>query len=53
MENEFNTKLEKELTSLGATVYLTRETDKDLSLSNRHRKRSDLISRAYLINKTK
>ena len=46
-------KLEKELTALGATVYLTRETDKDLSLSNRHRKRSDLISRAYLINKTK
>ena len=46
-------KLEKELTSLGATVYLTRETDKDLSLSRRHRKRSDLISRAYLINKTK
>ena len=46
-------KLEKELTALGATVYLTRETDKDLSLSRRHRKRSDLISRAYLINKTK
>jgi len=46
-------KLEKELTSYGATVYLTREKDHDLSLSNRHRKRSDLISRAYLINKTK
>ena len=46
-------KLEKELTALGATVYLTRETDKDLSLSRRHRKRSDLISRAYLINKNK
>ena len=32
-------KLEKELTALGATVYLTRETDKDLSLSKRNRKR--------------
>lgn len=46
-------KLEKELTSLGATVYLTRETDKDLALTTKGRKRSDLINRAYLINKTK
>lgn len=45
-------KLEKELTSKGATVYLTRETDKDLSLTKNNRKRSDLINRAYLINKT-
>ena len=46
-------KLSKVLTSLGATVYLTRETDKDLALSKTNRKRSDLINRAYLINKTK
>lgn len=46
-------KLEKELTALGATVYLTRETDKDLALTIKGRKRSDLINRAYLINKTK
>ena len=45
-------KLEKELTSKGATVYLTRETDKDLALTTVNRKRSDLINRAYLINKT-
>ena len=46
-------KLSKVLTSLGATVYLTRETEKDLALSKTNRKRSDLINRAYLINKTK
>lgn len=46
-------KLYQELTNRGAKVYLTRETDKDLSVSKKHRKRSDLISRAYLINKTK
>lgn len=46
-------KLKEELTKLGATVYLTRETDKDLSLTKTNRKRSDLINRAYLINKTK
>ncbi len=46
-------KLEKELTALGAKVYLTRETDKDLALTTNGRKRSDLINRAYLINKTK
>lgn len=45
--------MEKELTALGATVYLTRETDKDLALTTNNRKRSDLINRAYLINKTK
>ena len=44
-------KLEKELISKGAKVYLTRETDKDLSLTKNQRKRSDLINRAYLINK--
>ena len=45
-------KLYKELTNRGATVYLTRDTDKDLALTNSRRKRSDLINRAYLINKT-
>lgn len=47
-------KLKSSLESIGATVYLTRETDKDLALNNvKNRKRSDLINRAYLINKTK
>ena len=46
-------KLAKALTSHGATVYLTRETDKDLAITKTNRKRSDLINRAYLINKTK
>ena len=46
-------KLAKDLASYGATVYLTRETDKDLALTKKNRKRSDLINRAYLINKTK
>ena len=47
-------KLKESLSIKGATVYLTRETDKDLALNNvKNRKRSDLISRAYLINKTK
>lgn len=45
-------KLEKNLVSKGATVYLTRETDKDLAQTTVSRKRSDLINRAYLINKT-
>lgn len=46
-------KLKISLENLGAKVYLTRETDKDLSIRKQNRKRSDLISRAYLINKTK
>ena len=46
-------KLKASLTAKGATVYLTRETDKDLSIRKQNRKRSDLLSRAYLINKTK
>ncbi len=46
-------KLKESLENKGATVYLTRETDKDLSIRKQNRKRSDLISRAYLINKTK
>ena len=46
-------KLKEALILKGATVYLTRETDKDLALSKNNRKRSDLINRAYLINKTK
>ena len=46
-------KLREALILKGATVYLTRETDKDLALTKNNRKRSDLINRAYLINKTK
>ena len=46
-------KLKEIFENKGAKVYLTRDKDKDLSISNQHRKRSDLISRAYLINKTK
>ena len=43
-------KIEKYLISKGATVYLTRETDKDLSKSKVNRKRNDLTNRAKLIN---
>lgn len=45
-------KIEKYLISKGATVYLTRETDKDLSTTTVNRKRNDLTNRAKLINKT-
>lgn len=44
-------KLEKELVSRGATVYLTREEDKDLSTTTVNRKRNDLYNRAKYINK--
>lgn len=44
-------KLEKELTSRGATVYLTRDGDYDLSTTSVNRKRSDLYNRAKYINK--
>lgn len=44
-------KIEQELISRGATVYLTRETDKDLSTTAVHRKRNDLYNRAKYINK--
>ena len=43
-------KLEKELTSRGATVYLTRKDDDDLSTSTVNRKRNDLYNRAKYIN---
>ena len=43
-------KIEKYLTSKGALVYLTRETDKDLSTTTINRKRNDLTNRAKLIN---
>lgn len=43
-------KIEKLLISKGATVYLTRETDKDLSTTTKNKKRSDLTNRATLIN---
>lgn len=45
-------KLEKELIKKGATVYLTRNEDTDLSTQNHNRKRSDLTNRAKKINKT-
>ncbi len=44
-------KLEKELISRGATVYLTRKDDNDLSTTTINRKRSDLYRRAQYINK--
>jgi N-acetylmuramoyl-L-alanine amidase len=43
-------KIEQYLVSKGATVYLTRETDIDLSTSNKNKKRSALTNRAKLIN---
>ena len=43
-------KLEKELISRGATVYLTREEDNDLSTTTNSRKKSDLYNRAQYIN---
>ena len=46
-------KIEKYLISKGATVYLTRETDKDLSTTSTNKKRSDLTNRAKLINASK
>lgn len=53
-ESKFNLiitkKLEKELISRGATVYLTREEDNDLSTTTVNRKRNDLYNRAKYIN---
>lgn len=46
-------KLEKELISRGAVVYLTREEDTDLSINKTTRKRSDLYNRAKYINTIK
>lgn len=43
-------KLERELTTRGATVYLTREGDDDLSKTTIRRKQSDLYNRAKYIN---
>ncbi len=43
-------KLEEELVKRGAVVYLTRDSDKDLSTTTVGRKRSDLRNRARLIN---
>ncbi len=45
-------KLEKELISRGAIVYLTRDGDYDLSSTSSHKKRSDLKNRANMINKS-
>lgn len=56
-EKDINLKMskliEKFLVAKGATVYLTRETDKDLSTTTVNRKRNDLTNRAYLINRSK
>lgn len=46
-------KLKRELISRGATVYLTRDSDKDLSVTKVGRKKNDLTNRAILINKSK
>lgn len=46
-------KLEKELISRGAIVYLTRDNDTDLSTTTVNRKRSDLYNRAKYINDIK
>lgn len=45
--------IEKYLVAKGANIYLTRETDKDLSTTTVNRKRNDLTNRAFLINKSK
>ena len=45
-------KIEQYLVSKGATVYLTRESDIDLSTTTINKKRSDLTNRAKLINKS-
>ena len=45
-------KIEKYLVAKGATVYLTRNTDIDLSTTNTNKKRSDLSNRAKLINES-
>ena len=45
-------KMEKELISRGATVYLTRDGDYDLSSTSVNKKRSDLRNRANMINKS-
>lgn len=46
-------KIQEFLVAKGATVYLTRETDVDLSKTTVNRKRSDLTNRAKLINESK
>lgn len=45
-------KLESVLVGKGATVYLTRDGDYDLSKTIKNRKRSDLANRAKLINES-
>ena len=45
-------KIESYLVSKGATVYLTREIDTDLSTTKTNKKRSDLTNRAKLINES-
>ena len=43
-------KLEQSLVAKGMEVYLTRETDIDLSTTTKNKKRSDLTNRAKIIN---
>ena len=50
---EISEKIEKELVSYGAIVYMTRDDDRDLSIGNQNKKRSDLANRSYKINKIK
>lgn len=50
---EISKKLSNKLIEEGSIVYMTRSIDKDLSTTKVNRKKSDLINRAYLINKTK
>lgn len=45
-------KIEKYLTAKGANVYLTRESDIDLSTTINNKKRSDLTNRAKMINES-
>ena len=47
---EITLELEKELSKMGAIVYLTRDGDYDLSTSEYNRKRNDLSRKAALIN---
>lgn len=46
-------KIEKNLVAKGASVYLTRDIDTDLSTTTINKKRSDLLNRAKLINNSK
>ena len=53
MNLELSLKLAKSLISKGATIYLTRDGDYDLSNSTINKKRNDLYNRVKLINNSK